>query len=292
MTPASVITVGTFDGVHRGHREVIRTLLDIAGRRHMHPVVVTFDRHPLEVVAPDRAPKLIVTLEERDRLLAQEGVEVVILPFDSEVRKMTAAEWMRTLRDRFGMKVLVLGYDNSFGSDGHSLSVDDFKRIGEGLGIAVVEAGALPGCSSSAVRKAVADGDVARAAEILGRPFSMSAIVVHGRQIGRTIGFPTANIEVPPAGLIPKAGVYAATVTLPNGKSRPAVVNIGDNPTVSGDGRIRIEAHIPEFDGDLYGKKLSIAFIRRIRGERKFDSLSDLQTQIQRDIAELSAPSV
>lgn len=282
----SVVTIGTFDGVHRGHKEVLTKVLDIAHKRKIKPIAVTFDRHPLEVTAPGRAPKMLMDSDSRDSLIRAEGVDVVRIPFTDDVRRVTAARWMRSLRDELGMRVLVLGYDNSFGCDGATLSLGDYRRIGESLGIDVVRVEALPGCSSSAARSAVANGDMPQAAGILGRPFSISGEVIHGRQLGRTIGIPTANLNITGRQLLPLAGVYAAEAILPDGSRHRAVVNVGDNPTVESDGKTRVEAHICNFDGDLYGETITLNFARRIRGEQRFGSLADLRAQIRRDIAE------
>lgn len=281
----SVVTVGTFDGIHCGHKKVLEKVLEIAQREDLSPVVVTFDRHPLEVVSPDRAPKMVMDTDSRDLMLHNAGVTVKRVHFTNEVRRTTAAQWMRLLRDEEGMKVLVLGYDNTFGSDGSKLSFDDYRSIGDSLGVRVVVAEAVPGCSSSAVRMAVAEGDVKRAEGVLGRPFSISGEVIHGRELGRTIGVPTANLRIGEGMLLPKAGVYSADVNVPGRGSFRGVVNVGDNPTVESDGKTRVEAHIIDFSGDIYGHTITLEFRRRIRDERRFASLADLREQIGRDIA-------
>lgn len=288
----TVVTVGTFDGMHRGHAEVLHEVGRIAVCRGLRPLAVTFDRHPLETIAPDRAPALIMTADERDALIRREGVAVERVAFTDGVRHKTAAEWMRELVDRYSARVLVLGYDNKFGSDGHSMTFGDFRRTGAGLGIDVVMAPEVGGCSSTAVRNAVKSGDMAEACRILGRPFTVGGTVVSGRRLGRTIGVPTANLEVGPRQLMPASGVYSADVEV-GGLRYPAVVNVGDNPTVSDSGRIRIEAHLLDFDGDLYGREVKVEFGRRIRGEMKFDSLDALKNRIAEDIAQvLSARSL
>ena len=301
----TAVTVGTFDGVHRGHREVLATLRRVAEERGLRPVVVTFDRHPLEVVAPDRAPAIIERRESRNRMLREQGVEVREVEFSEQVRQKTVTEWLKELRDNYGAKVIVLGYDNTFGSDGRQQTFDYYAREASALGMEAVVAPQVEGCSSSAVRRAVADGDMGKAQEILGRPFSIEGMVKRGRQLGRTIGFPTANVQ--PTGsrqLLPKPGVYGAEVEIdgingdsnsgsnPNADSNNigvynAIVNVGVNPTVTDSGDLSIEAHILNFEGNLYGRTIKIAFKRRIRDERKFASVADLQSQIARDLTQM-----
>lgn len=276
---ATVVTVGTFDGVHRGHREVLHTLKEYASRQSLHPLVVTFDRHPLEIVAPDRAPRLLQTRADRDLMLRQEGVEVEEVAFTPSLCALTAEEWMTILRDRYGAKAVVTGYDNTFGSDGRKMSHDDYKAIGEKLGLEVIVAPELQGICSSCIRKAVADGYVRKASEMLGRDYMVRGVVVEGRKLGRTLGFPTANLEVAQGIQLPAPGVYAARLN-----DMPGVVNVGNNPTVSTGNPITIEAHILDFDGDLYGETMTLSFAERLRGEVKFDSLDSLKMQIGEDI--------
>lgn len=195
----------------------------------------------------------------------------------------TAKEWMRRIHDEYGIVALIVGYDNTFGSDGVTLSIADYKRIGEEIGIEVVEAPFVEGISSSAIRKALMAGDVERAANMMGRYYSLSGTVVNGNRLGRTIGFPTANLMPLPGLTIPANGVYAALVVLPDGSRHKAVVNIGTRPTVRrGDGRT-VEAHIIGFDGDLYGHPLTIIFRKRLRDEMKFKSIESLRQQIEKD---------
>lgn len=281
-----VVTVGTFDGVHRGHMEVIRTVRALADKFGLRPLVVTFDRHPLEIVAPERAPGLIMDVDARDEILREAGMEVLRVEFTEALRRKTAAEWMRELAEEHGARRVVLGYDNTFGSDGRGMTFDDYRRTGMSLGIEVDLADAVPGCSSSAVRHAVINGDMEKSAWILGRPFTLSGVVAHGREIGRTIGVPTANVVVPDRQLLPAAGVYAASVITPAGVVCPAVVNVGRCPTVTEHGPVTVEAHILDFEGDLYGRNLKLTFLRHLRDERKFSGLDALQRQIARDIEE------
>lgn len=282
----SVVTVGTFDGVHQGHREVLSVLKLEASKLHLKPVVVTFDRHPLETIDPERTPKLIMNPDARDRLLQNEGVEVIRIPFTPDLRSMTVRKWMQTLKERYGAEAIVLGYDNKFGSDGRGMPFDEYKRIGEETGLKIILADAVDGCSSTAVRREVSKGDIAKANEILGRPFAIAGKVCKGRQLGRTIGFPTANVEVSDRQLLPLPGVYAAEVEA-DGKSYKALVNIGNNPTVSVSAPLSVEAHLMDYSGNLYGKTIKINFLRRIRDEKKFSGLSELRHQIQKDILAL-----
>jgi len=283
----TAVTVGTFDGVHRGHQTMLRMLREESARLGLAPLVVTFDRHPLEIVAPERAPGLIMDPDSRDALIRGCGVEVERVAFTEDVRRMTAAEWMRRLVGEYGASMLLLGYDNTFGSDGMVMTSDDFRAEGQRIGLRVEVAPAVAGCSSSAVRKALAAGDTMLAASILGRPFSIRGVVGRGRQLGRTIGMPTANVEASPRQLVPAPGVYAARACVPlSGKTAvyDAVVNVGTSPTVTDCGVMRIEAHLLGFSGDLYDRDIRIEFGTKIRDERKFHSLDDLRAQIEADI--------
>lgn len=282
----SAAAVGTFDGVHRGHLAVLDTLRDVAYGRGVRPLAFTFDRHPLSLIAPERAPLLLSTPGERASLIRREGVEPVILPFDEDLRSTTAEGWMRTLHDDFGVRVLVVGYDNTFGCDGVNLSLSDYARIGKGMGIDVVEAPRVEGVSSSAVRKAVASGDVEGGSMMLGRPFRLEGHVVEGNRLGRTIGFPTANLLPSPGYAVPATGVYTAIVTLPDGTLHPAMVDVGTRPTVDSSCTHVIEAHLLHWNGDIYGLPISVDFISRLRDEKKFDSVEALRRQLEKDRSE------
>ena len=287
----TAVTVGTFDGVHSGHRAVLGYLKEKADRHGLRPMAFTFDRHPLEVVAPLRAPKLIIDAEARDSLIKGCGVDVVRIEFTEEVRRKSAARWMRELKDRYGARLLLVGYDNTFGCDGMSMTTDDFMRMGEEIGLKVEVAPKVPGCSPSAVRRAVETGDMREAARILGRRFSLSGKVVHGREIGRTIGIPTANLSVASHRLLPRGGVYSAVVHTPDGAWK-ALVNVGSCPTVSGEGTISVEAHLLDFAGNLYGRNIEISFDERLRDEKKFNGIEELREQIMCDIEAVRAKNI
>lgn len=279
----SVAAIGTFDGVHRGHLAVIDKLKEVASDNGLEPVVITFDSHPLSIIAPQRAPAAITSVEKKQDLLKKAGVRPVILHFDEAMRKITARDWMRRLHKEYGVKVLVVGYDNTFGSDGITLSIADYKRIGKEVGVEVVEAPFVKGISSSAIRKDLVAGKVEEASSMLGRNFSLPGNVVSGNHLGRTIGFPTANLIPQPGLTIPANGVYVATALLPDGSTYPAIINIGTRPTVRRGDQRTIEAHIIGFDGDLYGRRLILNFYKRLRDEKRFNSIEALRTQIEKD---------
>lgn len=278
-----VATVGTFDGVHKGHRLVIDTLKKLAEESGASPLVFTFNRHPLCIIAPARAPKRIMSAEDEVMALRSLGVGVRVLTFDERLRSMKAREWLAALKEKHNVAALVMGFDNTFGSDGIDFSLADYKRIGEETGVPVHVAGRLPGVSSSIVRKSILDGNVEKAAEMLGAPFSLSGRVVPGKALGRRIGFPTANLQPGADRLIPGPSVYAAFASTEKLKNVPAVVNIGIRPTVSDDGHISIEAHLIGLNEDLYGKELRLSFMRRLRDEEHFASLDDLTAAISSD---------
>ena len=287
-TAGRVATVGTFDGVHRGPRAVLQTVKRIADAEGLRPAVITFDRHPLEVVAPERAPKRLMTPADEAATLASLGLEVEVIPFTRELMGLSAGEWMERMARDMGVRTLVVGYDNTFGRDGIDMSVADYIRLGRLHGIEVVKAPIVPAISSSAIRRAVGEGRVEKAAGMLGRPYSLEGTVEQGNRLGRTIGFPTANLRPEAGRLVPANGVYSADAILPGGERRRAVVNIGVRPTVGDNLRPTVEAHIIGWHGDLYGKELTLEFLRHLRDERRFDSLDSLKRQIEADTAEAS----
>lgn len=285
----TAVTVGTFDGVHRGHRAVLDFLTEEASRRGLSPVAVTFDPHPLWVVSPDRAPLLLETPEERAELLREAGVEVVTVDFTPEVMRITADEWIGMLADCLGAKLLVAGYDNTFGSDGMTMSLSDYRGIGLRHGVEVIRAPEVRGVSSTAIRRLLAGGDVGQAASQLGFPYTLSGVVEPGRKLGRRLGFPTANLAIAGIMQIPGPGVYAAEACVANGRCYPAVVNIGVRPTVDENLPLTVEAHLCGFEGNLYGRTLRLRFLRRLRDERRFSTLDELKAAIAGDVASVCA---
>lgn len=279
-----IATIGFFDGAHKGHQFLFEHLRQEADQRGLTPLIVTFQQHPRVLLQSDYVPQLLTTAEERLALLGAYG-EVLMLPFE-EIQSLTAAEFMTLLRDRYEVSVLLMGYDHHFGAD-RLHRPQDYRRIGETLGIKVLTMseyveGELH-VSSTEIRLALENGNIAVANELLGRPYSLSGTVVHGKAFGRTIGFPTANIQpTDPHKIIPKTGVYMARMDTPTMDNAPAFVNI--------DPQGIIEAHIPSYKGDLYGRLMEIRFERFIREERRFDSAEALRRQIKDDIDNILRP--
>ncbi|MCH5240084.1 MAG: riboflavin biosynthesis protein RibF [Muribaculaceae bacterium] len=281
---ASIAAIGTFDGVHRGHHAVLDLLSSLSKEKGLTPLAFTFRNHPLQLIDARRVPASLTPLWKKKKLIEERGVKPVVLDFDDELRSTTAKEWMIRMRDSYGVVALIVGYDNTFGSDGVNHSLEDFIAIGEKLGIEVFPVEVVTGVSSSAIRKAVKGGDMEKAGMMLGRPYSITAKVVKGNSLGHTIGFPTANIETPDGQAEPLPGVYAAIVkTLHDGKKHPAMVNVGTRPTVMRGDNLVIEAHIINWQGDLYGKDITVRFIKRLRDEKKFDSIEALKAQLTED---------
>lgn len=286
-----IATIGMFDGVHIGHRALIDELIGKAYETGSESTVFTFDRHPLSLIRPEAAPQLLMTLDERVKALRDAGVDnVVVMRFDQDLRRMTAREFMTHIRDRYGISALVMGYNHRFGSD--VCDFDRFRLIGHDLGVRVYKApeatidGIGKPVSSSTVRSALADGDIALATRMLGRPYSLAGKVVEGRRIGRTIGFPTANVSpLDPGQLVPGNGVYAVKVRTDDGNVHDGMLNIGYRPTVSDDraGELTIEVHIIDWQGDLYGRNVRLDFYGRLRAERRFASLDELKDCLSAD---------
>lgn len=285
---AYVATIGFFDGVHVGHQFLLSSLRQQAAQRAMKAAVVTFEEHPRSVLY-GISPALLTTYEERTALLKQQALdEIYVFQFDV-IRDMTSAEFLHLLHDRCEVHVLLMGYDHQFGSDGKK-AMTEYQRLGEEAGVEVLPITQAPegDVSSSKIRRLLLAGDVSNANAMLGRPYALQGTVVHGRGLGRKIGFPTANIRVENRNkLIPSDGVYAVQVTTADNCTRKAVLNIGTNPTVGGEERT-LEVHIPGFSGDLYNQSIDIKFTRYIREERKFITLDILRNQIQQDLISLN----
>ncbi|MCI9607226.1 MAG: bifunctional riboflavin kinase/FAD synthetase [Muribaculaceae bacterium] len=285
-----IAALGTFDGVHRGHAFLLGHLKRMAAQRGEKSAVITFRNHPLSVIRPERVPPALTSHRRKCRLLESMGVDTVIsLDFDERLRSLTAAQFMSMIKQRYGITTLLLGYDTRFGHD-RPERFEDYKALGEQTGIEVISAPELDSegepVSSSRIRRAVSKGDINTANELLGHRLSLRGTVGKGKQLGRTIGFPTANIEPEcPGLLIPSPGVYAVRATLPDGSSSDGMLNIGYRPTVDGsaDPKLTIELHVLGYEGNLYGCVLTIEFIARLRDERKFASIDELQKQLAID---------
>lgn len=289
VCPAAVC-VGVFDGLHLGHRALLAELASEAQARGLTSVVVTFDPHPREVLSKgnDRVG-ILSTADERIELIGTTGVDrLLVVPFTRQFSDLTARQFIGGwLRDKVGARFLLMGYNHRFGSDDVEPAGYVALAASEGVEARRGAAFSLPGgvkVSSSEVRRSLSEGSVGKAAEILGRDYSFRGTVVHGDALGRSLGAPTANVE-PADGrkLIPADGVYAGLVSLDGGQPRRAVVNVGTRPTVGGADR-RIEAHIIGFEGDIYGRQATVSFHSRLRGERKFDNVESLATQIREDV--------
>lgn len=282
------VAIGVFDGVHLGHQQVIRRAVTDAGRHGALPVVITFDRHPTVVVAPDRVPPLIQTINQKLRSLGSLGVHTTwLVEFNEEFSRQTGEEFVRCLvRDFRQVRSICAGADFTFGHK-RSGSVAVLQELGAALGFTVqglapVSLDGLP-ISSTRIREAIRAGQLESASRMLGRPYALAGTVVRGDQIGRQLGFPTANLDV--SGLVlPPNGVYAVHAGIDD-REYPAVLNIGLRPTLRDAApQLRVEAHLLDFDSDLYGSALELRFEEKLRDEQRFPSLQALKVQIARDV--------
>lgn len=283
----SVVTVGTFDGVHLGHRAVVAELVRRAREAGRASVLVTFEPHPLAVLAPDRAPARLTVAEERSAALAETDLDYqVVLPFDRHLAALSPEAFVKeVLVDRCQVQDLVVGHDHHFGR-GRSGDLATLRQLGQryGFSVDVVEPVLRAGggaISSSAIRAAVREGKLEDAANGLGRPYRVSGVVLRGDRRGRTIGVPTANVAPPDSKLLPPDGVYAVRVEW-GGGTAIGMLNQGTRPTI-GDGARLLEAHLFDFDGDLYDRVIRIEWVERIRDIQRFASLSELRDQLAHD---------
>jgi riboflavin kinase/FMN adenylyltransferase len=284
--PAPVVALGNFDGVHLGHQAILRSALERARDLDGSAFALTFDPLPAKVLAPDRAPRLILTGADKAELLAKSGIDgVIVLSFTLALSRLTPREFaQKYLHERIRARAVVVGHNVSFGHQ-RAGNAATMETLGQEFGFATIIVGpvALEGTevSSTGVREAIAAGDLRRAARMLGRPHFISGPVVHGRERGRTIGFPTANIE-PRTECTPPDGVYATRIVLKDG-AYGSITNIGMRPTFAEPART-FEAHIFDFDRDIYGEEVRLELYERIRPERKFSSAAELAQQIAADL--------
>ena len=284
----TAVTVGSFDGVHLGHRDVLRRLVERARELGVRSVLLTFDPHPLEIVNPAAAPPLLTIGEEKLEVLAESGIDyVVIMPFTHALASYEAERFVdEILLERLRMHDLLMGYDHGFGRN-RSGNVETLRRLGatRHFNVSVIPpvttAGGQP-ISSTAIRRAIAGGDLGRAAAGLGRAYAVGGRVVHGEKVGRLLGFPTINVPIPsPRKLLPPEGVYAVRVQTPRG-AYGGMLNLGSRPTFDDD-RVALEAHLFEADGDFYGCRVRIDFVRRLRDVERFADVQALVAQLERD---------
>ena len=287
-----VVATGFFDGVHTGHRLVIKQLVEAAAVRGDESMVVTFWPHPRNVLQKEaRSLRRLTTLDQKKQQLLDLGVDhVEVLPFTKDFSTMTTEDYLRMLMENYGAKTILLGYDNRMGCD--AKGADQVAAIASGLGLEVIRTEMVSSekgyaVSSTKIRQRLEEGDVREAASMLGYAYSLHGVVVAGNRLGRTIGFPTANMQLyEPLKLVPCNGVYSVEVeTL--GQRFLGMCNIGCRPTISSGNARTIETHIFDFDEDIYGLDMKITFFERIREERRFDSLEELKRQLETDKANI-----
>lgn len=284
-----VATLGFFDGVHLGHRFLIEQVINEARVMELPSIVITFDRHPREVLHQDYQPELLTTLDSKLTLLEHTGVDrVVVLRFDETMAQLSAKDFMtRVLRDQLNVVKLVIGYDNRFGHN-QSEGFDDYVQYGREMGMDVMHSSAfkLNGIeiSSSVVRSFLKEGEIELANRCLGYPYTITGKVVDGYKIGRKMGYPTANLDTQSSGqLVPADGVYATKVCIGDTENGlPGMTDIGTRPTFGGQKRT-LETYIFNFNENIYGRRISLSFIKHIRKERKFDNVTLLVEQLKKD---------
>jgi riboflavin kinase/FMN adenylyltransferase len=292
--PGTAVTIGAYDGVHLGHRALLRDLCDRAATLGLSTVVVTFDRHPAGVVRPESAPLQLTDLEQKLELLAACGIDrTVVIKFDRTRAEESAEDFVKgVLVDQLGARLVVVGEDFHFGH-GRKGNVALLTELGQTYGFEVIGAGltgdGAEAVSSTRIRTLVAEGDVAGAAQLLGRAHEVRGAVVHGAgRGGPELGFPTANVQVAEGIALPADGMYAGYFTRADGTVHQAVIYVGRRPTFyePGTAPVLVEAYLLHFDGDLYGERSRVSFVSRLRDDQKFDSVDALIAQMHSDAAE------
>jgi len=296
-TDGAVVTIGAYDGVHLGHQAVLRLVRELAAARALDAALVTFDRHPAEVVRPDSAPRLLTTLEQRVELLEGTGdLDLCwVLTFDEARSRESAEDFVReVLVDGIGARLVVVGADFHFGHK-RGGNVPLLERMGAelgfevlGLGLVAIEADTTgTPYSSTRVRELLGKGDVAEATRLLGRPHEVRGVVERGdRRGGPHLGVPTANLSVPQRICLPADGVYAGTFSADDATERPAAISVGTRPTFYEHGDVLLEAHVLDFDGDLYNQRAKVRFREWIRGQERFETTDALVKQMEADVEE------
>lgn len=282
-----VATIGMFDGVHLGHQALLQELRETARLRGLKSAVITFGKHPQQVLRPETRLCMILTLENRLKYLDEMGIDIVIvMDFNRELAKLDSKAFMQLLQNKYGVKTLVMGFNHHFGCNRGEF-FEDYVAHGEDIGMEVLRASEYRGecspVSSSLIRKMIEEGRVDLAECYLGRSFELSGVVVHGFKNGRKLGYPTANIDIDSDLIMPHRGVYAVNVILENGKIYGGMANIGVRPTVVKGGERTFEVNIFDFDGDLYDRILKVRFVKFMRSEMKMSSLDELKERLAMD---------
>lgn len=287
--PNTVLTVGTFDGVHAGHRAIMDRVVEKAQERNARSMIVTFDPHPRDIINPGEAGiKLLTTLQERSEILEELGIDIMlVIPFDRDFSLLSSEEFIRDIIfEKIGVCEFVIGYDHQFGRNREG-TIETIERLGRELGydsyvVSKREVGEKT-VSSTAIRKAISEaGDVEQAAEFLQRPYRLNGTVIHGDKRGKKIGYPTANIKPEhPKKIIPKDGVYAVKVRVED-EWYKGMMNIGRRPTFEGEVRM-LEVHLFDFSQEIYGMEVQVRFFHRLREEKKFDGIEELKNQLKLD---------
>ena len=282
----TVVAFGMFDGVHEGHARLMRTANELAALHDLTSVVYTFSSHPMATFAPDRVPPQLETRSEKVRTIAQLGVDVAVLrPFDRAYAALPPEEFVRSFAEALHPRHVVIGFNYSFGCKGAG-KAEDMIRLGKAFGfethvVPEVQIDGLP-VSSTRIRAAVGEGDMEEAEKLLGRPYALCGVVEHGKQLGRRLDFPTANLRWDRSKALPPKGVYAALAFV-RGTWYMAAVNIGEHPTAPG-GRMTVEANLIGYEGgEFYGCHMRLLLCRRLRAEKKFDSLEALREEVMRN---------
>lgn len=285
-----VAALGNFDGVHLGHQAVLGEAIEVGARKNLKVVAITFDPHPQAVLRPHSGLKLLTTLDQRRETLLRYGVsEMRVVKFDEDLSRKSPEEFVAdVLIQHNNVEVVVVGENFRFGYKAFG-DVEELERLmsergGEVRAVRIQSNGSQDEVNSTRIRELVASGEVSQAASLLGRPYSLRGKVVEGERRGRTIGFPTANIAPAPAVVVPGRGVYSGFVSV-DGVQHPACTNVGLAPTF-GRNENKVEAHLLDFDGDIYGKVVDVSFTSRIRPEKKFSGVEDLKSQIELDVQE------
>jgi riboflavin kinase/FMN adenylyltransferase len=284
--PPAQVTIGTYDGLHRGHLSLVGPMIEDAKKSGLASVVVTFEPHPRCVLDPEHCPQVLTTLDEKTWLLDQLGLDyLVVIPFTPQVAALSPASFMRRLMRGVPLRRLVVGYDFRFGQ-GRRGDAAFLQRLASRLGFTLtvgtpVRRGGQP-IGSSSIRRLLLLGQVRAAAQLLGRDYFLRSTVEHGAHRGRTLGYPTANLRITPGKLIPANGIYAVRA-LVEGRTYGGALSAGFRPTF-GENTLTVEVFLFEFEGDLYGKLLTVMFVQRLRGERRFAMVESLREQIAKDV--------